>query len=59
MLAYYGTTICALLGLRYLLVRVTVLGSRAGLISAQRIFILGTGRTSRSSSRATSPGPSA
>jgi Undecaprenyl-phosphate glucose phosphotransferase len=44
MLAYYGSTICALLGLRYLLVRVTVLGSRAGLISAQRIFIFGTGK---------------
>ena len=44
MLAYYGSTICALLGLRYLLVRMTVLGSRLGLISAQRIFIFGTGK---------------
>lgn len=44
MLLYYGSTICALLGLRYLLVRVTMLGSRLGLISAQRIFLFGTGR---------------
>jgi CoA-binding domain/Bacterial sugar transferase len=44
MLAFYGSTICALLGLRYLLVRMTVLGSRLGLISAQRIFIFGTGK---------------
>jgi Undecaprenyl-phosphate glucose phosphotransferase len=44
MLAFYGSTICALLGLRYLLVRITVLGSRVGLISAQRIFIFGTGK---------------
>jgi Undecaprenyl-phosphate glucose phosphotransferase len=43
-LAYYASTICALLGLRYLLVRLTVVGSRRGLISAQRIFIFGTGK---------------
>ena len=41
---FYGLTICALLGLRYAYVRMTVLGSRAGLISAQRIFLVGTGR---------------
>jgi Undecaprenyl-phosphate glucose phosphotransferase len=44
MLLYYGSTICALLALRYLFVQATVLGSRNGLISAQRIFLFGTGK---------------
>jgi Undecaprenyl-phosphate glucose phosphotransferase len=44
MLLYYATTICALLTSRYLFVQATVLGSRNGLISAQRIFLFGTGR---------------
>jgi polysaccharide biosynthesis protein PslA len=44
MLLYYATTICALLASRYLFVQATVLGSRNGLISAQRIFLFGTGR---------------
>jgi Undecaprenyl-phosphate glucose phosphotransferase len=43
-LLFYGVTICALLALRYAYVQVTVLGSRAGLISAQRIFLLGAGK---------------
>src|SRR5262245_40808443 len=41
---FYVTTIAVLLSLRYLLVRAIVLGSQAGLISAQRIFLVGTGR---------------
>jgi Undecaprenyl-phosphate glucose phosphotransferase len=44
MLLFYGLTICALLALRYAYVQMTVLGSRTGLISAQRIFLVGTGR---------------
>jgi polysaccharide biosynthesis protein PslA len=44
MLIYYCSTIFALLGLRYAFVRVTTFGSRVGLISAQRIFLFGTGR---------------
>jgi len=44
MLIYYASTICVLLALRYLFVRATVLGSRVGLISAQRIFLFGTGK---------------
>ncbi|HLH98884.1 MAG TPA: undecaprenyl-phosphate glucose phosphotransferase [Xanthobacteraceae bacterium] len=43
-ISFYALTICALLALRYAYVRMTVLGSRAGLISAQRIFLVGTGR---------------
>jgi Undecaprenyl-phosphate glucose phosphotransferase len=43
-LLFYGLTICALLALRYGYVRLTVLGSSAGLISAQRIFLVGAGR---------------
>ena len=43
-LIYYATTICVLLALRYAFVRATVLGSRVGLISAQRIFLFGTGK---------------
>lgn len=41
---FYGTTICMLLALRYGFVQATVLGSQAGLISAQRIFLVGTGK---------------
>jgi Undecaprenyl-phosphate glucose phosphotransferase len=41
---FYGSTICVLLGLRYLFVLATVRGSQAGLLSAQRIFLVGTGR---------------
>jgi Undecaprenyl-phosphate glucose phosphotransferase len=44
MLSFYGVTICALLALRYAYVRMTVLGSRSGLISTQRIFLVGAGR---------------
>jgi Undecaprenyl-phosphate glucose phosphotransferase len=43
-LLYYGSTICVLLTLRYAFTRVTMFGSRVGLISAQRIFLFGTGR---------------
>jgi Undecaprenyl-phosphate glucose phosphotransferase len=41
---YYGSTICILLVLRYLFVLATVHGSRIGILSAQRIFLFGTGR---------------
>ena len=41
---FYGTTICMLLALRYGLVQATVLGIRAGLISTQRIFLIGAGK---------------
>jgi polysaccharide biosynthesis protein PslA len=41
---YYGSTICILLVLRYLFVQATVHGSRVGILSAQRIFLFGTGR---------------
>ena len=41
---FYGSTICVLLALRYLFVQATVRGSQAGLISAQRIFLVGTGK---------------
>jgi Undecaprenyl-phosphate glucose phosphotransferase len=44
MVIYYGTAVWVLLALRWLFVRVTVFGSRIGLISAQRIFLFGTGR---------------
>src|SRR5262249_9167352 len=44
MLLFYVSTICVLLVLRYLFVQATVLGSRNGLISAQRIFLFGTGK---------------
>jgi Undecaprenyl-phosphate glucose phosphotransferase len=44
MIIYYGSAICVLLALRYLMVQAMVLGSRSGLISAQRIFLFGTGR---------------
>ena len=41
---FYGLTICVLLALRYAYVRITVFGSRTGLISARRIFLVGAGR---------------
>jgi Undecaprenyl-phosphate glucose phosphotransferase len=41
---FYSMTICTLLALRFLYVRMTVLGSKAGLISAQRIFLVGSGK---------------
>jgi Undecaprenyl-phosphate glucose phosphotransferase len=41
---FYATTLCVLLALRYCFVQATVLGSQAGLITAQRIFLLGTGK---------------
>ena len=44
MLIYYASTIAVLIGLRYLFVQAVVLGSRKGLISAQRIFLFGTGK---------------
>jgi polysaccharide biosynthesis protein PslA len=40
---FYVSTICVLLTLRYLSVQAAVRGSQAGLISAQRIFLVGTG----------------
>jgi Undecaprenyl-phosphate glucose phosphotransferase len=42
-LLFYGLTICALLALRYAYVQMTVFGSRTGLISAQRIYLVGAG----------------
>jgi FlaA1/EpsC-like NDP-sugar epimerase len=39
---FYASTICVLLALRYAFVQATVRGSR--LISAQRVFLVGTGR---------------
>ncbi|MCC6778975.1 MAG: undecaprenyl-phosphate glucose phosphotransferase [Hyphomicrobiales bacterium] len=41
---YYLTTAAALLGLRYAFYRATALGSRHGLIYAQRIFLFGTAK---------------
>src|SRR5262249_5552448 len=41
---FYVCTIAVLLALRYLFVRAIVLGSKAGLVSAQRIFLVGSGR---------------
>jgi Undecaprenyl-phosphate glucose phosphotransferase len=43
-LMFYALTIGVLLGLRYGYVRMTVFGSRTGLISAQRIYLVGAGR---------------
>jgi len=43
-LIFYALTICVLLALRYAYVQMTVFGSRTGLISAQRIFLVGAGR---------------
>jgi Undecaprenyl-phosphate glucose phosphotransferase len=44
MLLFYGLTICALLALRYAYVQMTVFGSRTGLVSAQRLYLVGDGR---------------
>ncbi len=41
--AFYAVTLAALIVLRFVIVRVTALGRAAGLISAQRICLLGTG----------------
>jgi Undecaprenyl-phosphate glucose phosphotransferase len=41
---FYGLTICMLLALRYAYVQLTVSGSKAGLISAQRIFLVGSAK---------------
>jgi Undecaprenyl-phosphate glucose phosphotransferase len=41
---FYGLTACSLLALRYAYVRMAVAGSRSGLISAQRIFLVGSAR---------------
>ena len=43
-LTFYALTIAVLLALRYGYVRMTVVGSRTGLISAQRIYLVGAGR---------------
>jgi len=40
---FYGTTLAALIVLRYVIVRTTALARAAGLLSAQRIFLIGTG----------------
>ena len=44
LIIYYGSTACVLLVVRYLFVRIALLGSRVGILSAQRIFLFGTGR---------------
>jgi Undecaprenyl-phosphate glucose phosphotransferase len=41
---YYAATIFVLLATRYLFVQITVQGSKIGLLSAQRIYLFGTGR---------------
>jgi Undecaprenyl-phosphate glucose phosphotransferase len=40
---FYVTTLAALIVLRYVIVRITALARGAGLLSAQRIFLIGTG----------------
>ncbi len=40
---FYVATLAALIVLRYVIVRVTTLARAAGLLSAQRIFLIGTG----------------
>jgi Undecaprenyl-phosphate glucose phosphotransferase len=40
---FYVTTLVALIVLRYAIVRVTALARSAGLLSAQRVFLIGTG----------------
>jgi Undecaprenyl-phosphate glucose phosphotransferase len=40
---FYVTTLAALIVLRYVIVRITALARAAGLLSAQRIFLIGTG----------------
>jgi Undecaprenyl-phosphate glucose phosphotransferase len=42
-LLFYVTTLAALIVLRYVIVRVTALARSAGLLSAQRVFLIGTG----------------
>jgi Undecaprenyl-phosphate glucose phosphotransferase len=42
-LLFYATTLAALIVSRYVIVRVTALARAAGLLSAQRIFLIGTG----------------
>jgi Undecaprenyl-phosphate glucose phosphotransferase len=41
---FYASTACVLLALRCLFVQATIYGSRTGLISVQRIFLVGTGK---------------
>jgi hypothetical protein len=41
---FYASTACVLLALRCLFVQATIRGSQAGLISAQRIYLVGTGK---------------
>ena len=43
-IVFYVSTACVLLALRYVFVQATIHGSRAGLISARRIFLVGTGK---------------
>jgi Undecaprenyl-phosphate glucose phosphotransferase len=43
MVLFYITTLAGLIVLRFLVVRITALARAAGLISAQRIFLIGTG----------------
>ena len=40
---FYGTTLAGLIVLRFLIVRITAHARAAGLISAQRVFLIGTG----------------
>jgi hypothetical protein len=42
-LLFYVTTLAALMVQRYIIVRATALARAAGLLSAQRIFLIGTG----------------
>jgi Undecaprenyl-phosphate glucose phosphotransferase len=42
-LLFYAATLAALIVLRYVIVRVSALARAAGLLSAQRIFLIGTG----------------
>jgi Undecaprenyl-phosphate glucose phosphotransferase len=44
MILFYLLTICMLLALRYLYVQTIIVGSRNGLISAQRIYLVGSGK---------------
>ena len=40
---FYITTLAGLIALRYFIVRITAVARAAGVISAQRIFLIGTG----------------
>jgi Undecaprenyl-phosphate glucose phosphotransferase len=42
-LLFYAGTLCALIVERYVIIRVTAMARAAGLLSAQRIFLIGTG----------------